>query len=99
MYGPTPSMIMERLVNPPPEKMFKMPKNWLLERNLFSSTVSIPGIGIAAKTKTNSSFKLSKRWLYLLWVCSNNLSLRFFSQGHLLIKISIYFKINKNVYR
>ena len=62
MYGPTPSMIIERLESPPPEKIFKIPKNWLLERNLDKATVSMPGIGIAERslkttraTKTNNT--------------------------------------------
>ena len=32
MYGPTPNITMERLERPPPEKIFKSPKNWLLEK-------------------------------------------------------------------
>src|ERR1035437_1075358 len=55
MYGPTPSMIMERVVSPPPENIFKIPKNWLLERNLLSSIVSTPGMGIEA-----SNLKITK---------------------------------------
>ena len=29
MKGPTPSITIERLDRPPPEKMFRNPKNWL----------------------------------------------------------------------
>jgi hypothetical protein len=33
MYGPTPSITIERVESPPPEKIFKRPKNWLLSKN------------------------------------------------------------------
>ena len=50
IYGPTPSMMIERFESPPPEKIFKIPKNWLLFKNLERATVSIPGIGIEARS-------------------------------------------------
>jgi len=40
-------MIMDKLDNPPPEKILSMPKNWLLDRNLSRAVASMLGIGIA----------------------------------------------------
>jgi len=56
-------MMMERLESPPPEKMFKMPKNWLLDKNRSSATVSIPGIGIAESNLNIISAKKTNRTL------------------------------------
>jgi hypothetical protein len=33
MYGLTESITIESVESPPPEKMFKRPKNWLLFKN------------------------------------------------------------------
>src|SRR3989344_7569237 len=63
MYGPTPSIIMERLESPPPEKIFNIQKNWLPARNLLSSTASIPGIGIAERSRKTTSEKSTKMTL------------------------------------
>ena len=51
MNGPTPSMTMDRLERPPPEKMFRKPKNWLDESSLARLVASTPGIGMAAKRR------------------------------------------------
>src|SRR3989344_6579389 len=55
-------MIMDRLESPPPANMFRIPKNWLLERNRASSGVLMPGMGTAESSrkiiranKTNST--------------------------------------------
>jgi hypothetical protein len=65
MYGPTPSIIIERFDKPPPENMFNIPKNWLFERNLFNATVSIPGIGIAERNLKSIKEKSTKSILFL----------------------------------
>ena len=49
--GPTPNMTIERLESPPPENMFRKPKNWLDESNLAKLVGSTPGIGIAANRR------------------------------------------------
>ena len=64
IYGPTPNMMIERLDKPPPEKIFKMPKNWLFDRNCESLTGSMPGIGIAAKTRKMIRAPKTKRILF-----------------------------------
>ncbi|OQA41634.1 MAG: hypothetical protein BWY50_01753 [Spirochaetes bacterium ADurb.Bin315] len=54
MYGMTPSMKREKLENAPPEKKFKYSVNPMVEvalcerKNRFSTTGSMPGIGITA---------------------------------------------------
>ena len=65
MYGPTPSMIIDKLESPPPENIFKMPKNWLLARNRLSSTVSMPGIGIAASNLNTIKAAKTNKTLFL----------------------------------
>ncbi len=57
-------MIMERLESPPPEKMFKIPKNWLLERKRESANVSMPGIGIAESNLKMTNEKITKSTLF-----------------------------------
>jgi hypothetical protein len=44
--GPTPRSTIDKLVSPPPEKMFRNPKNWLFERNCGSCAGLTPGTGI-----------------------------------------------------
>src|SRR3989344_3410973 len=61
-------MMMERLESPPPANIFRMPKNWLLERKRESSGVLIPGIGMAeSKRKTirakNTNSTLLRRFV------------------------------------
>src|SRR3989338_7344032 len=56
-------MMIERFESPPPEKMFRMPKNWLLERKRLSSRVSMPGMGMAARTRKTTKAKSTKRIL------------------------------------
>ena len=51
MYGPTPRSTIDRLESPPPEKIFRSPKNWFDERNDSSLNVSIPGTGKAASIR------------------------------------------------
>src|SRR3989338_9152533 len=64
IYGPTPSMIMERFESPPPENIFRMPKNWLLERKRLSARVSMPGIGIAESNLKTISDKNTNKTLF-----------------------------------
>jgi hypothetical protein len=65
IYGPTPSITIERLESPPPEKIFSIPKNWLFERNLLSARVSIPGIGIAASNRNRIREPRTKSTFFL----------------------------------
>src|SRR3989338_7724821 len=55
---------MERLESPPPEKIFKIPKNWLLARKRLSSKVSIPGIGIAESSLKTTKAKSTNKTLF-----------------------------------
>nr|AKQ05747.1 hypothetical protein [uncultured Parcubacteria bacterium Rifle_16ft_4_minimus_31020] len=65
IYGPTPSMIIDKLESPPPENIFKMPKNWLLDRKRLSSSVSMLGIGIVESSLNIINEKSTKRTLFL----------------------------------
>ena len=56
--------MIERLESPPPENIFKIPKNWLLVRKRLSSTVSIPGIGIAESNLKSTKAKSTKKTLF-----------------------------------
>src|SRR5437867_4155528 len=61
MYGDTPIIMIERFENPPPEKILRRPKNWLLLRNAASCAALMPGIGIAARNrKTTSAARTNK---------------------------------------
>src|SRR3989344_1698247 len=60
-YGPTPSMTMERLENPPPENTFNRPKNWLLLRNASSEAALMPGVEMAASKRDTTSAPSTKR--------------------------------------
>src|SRR3989344_7094409 len=60
MYGPAPSITIERLESPPPEKIFKRPKNWLLEKKAASAFLSTPGIGTDARKRKSASAPMTK---------------------------------------
>ena len=47
IYGPTPSITIEKLDKAPPEKIFKNPNSWLDPKKPANLDASIPGIGIA----------------------------------------------------
>src|SRR3989344_6994175 len=64
IYGPTPSMTMERFDNPPPENRFKRFKNSLPEKRLASLEVSIPGTGISAKRRVIARINNTKNILF-----------------------------------
>ncbi len=64
MYGPTPSIIIDRLDSPPPEKTFKIPKNWLLDKKPARAGAFTPGIGIAAKILKTINAKSTNRILF-----------------------------------
>src|SRR3990167_500304 len=85
-------MMMERLESPPPEKIFKMPKNWLLERNRFKARVSIPGIGIAASKRKTANAKRTKRTL-LRKVLSVQTNLTLFQKFCIFYFILIFFPL------
>src|SRR3989344_5151092 len=55
MYWPTPSMTMERFESPPPEKIFKRPRNWLLFRKASRRAASIEGMGTVARMRKTRS--------------------------------------------
>ena len=59
--GPTPSIIIERLDKPPPEKMLSKPKNWLSEKNLSKATWSTPGIKMAAPKRKSAKIKTTNK--------------------------------------
>ena len=61
MYGPTPNITIDRLANPPPEKMLRSPKNWLLLKNSWSTNISTPGIGIEARARNTIRAPNTKR--------------------------------------
>ena len=65
MYGPTPSMTIERFDRPPPEKMFRMPKNWLLARNCWSAPALTPGTGIVAISRKAAKRPIITRMRFL----------------------------------
>ena len=50
MYGPTPSIMIDKVESPPPENIFRTPRNWLLFMNEDNLKASIPGIGIAERS-------------------------------------------------
>ena len=51
MYGPTPSINIDRCESPPPVKILRVPRNWLLLKKASSFILSIPGIGIPASNR------------------------------------------------
>ena len=56
IYGPTPSIMIEREEIPPPEKMSRRPRNWLPASSLSRLAISTPGIGIfESKRKTTKA--------------------------------------------
>src|SRR5258708_6623818 len=68
-------MMMDKLDNPPPENIFRMPKNWLLVRNLARAVLSMPGIGIEERSlktisakKTNSTFFLRDASVHISFI-------------------------------
>src|SRR3989344_5417320 len=65
MYGPKPSMAIERLSKAPPENIFKNPKSWLPDKKLFRASAFTPGMGIAAKTLKQTKMKAITRTLFL----------------------------------
>src|SRR3989344_8400167 len=60
MYGDTPIIMIERVEKPPPEKMFKRPRNWLVARYVESAAASMPGIGMAARRRKTMSAPRTK---------------------------------------
>src|SRR3989344_1177266 len=54
MYGPTPSMAMDRLERPPPEKISRRPNSWLSPKNCRSAPTFTPGMGMAASTRVTA---------------------------------------------
>jgi hypothetical protein len=64
MYGPTPIRATEKLISPPPVKMFKREKAELVSRKLLMFEASTPGIGIAETNRlTITSPKTIKNFL------------------------------------
>src|SRR3989338_2392609 len=61
MYGATPIIMIERFEKPPPEKMLRIPRNWLLAKKASSCAALIPGIGIAARKRKTTSAANTKR--------------------------------------
>ena len=61
MYGPTPSITMDSCSSPPPEKMFKSPKNWLFAKKDARAFLSTPGIGTAASKRKSASAPAKKK--------------------------------------
>src|SRR3989344_6448716 len=106
IYGPTPSITTERLSKAPPEKTFKSPKNWLPEKNASSRAGSIPGTGIAAKSrkaakkaKRNKNFFRKSLSLKRVKILFHIFFYRFGNQ-YLFIKIKFFirFSITQNFY-
>src|SRR3989344_5655078 len=64
IYGPTPSITIERRESPPPENIFKMPKKSLLERNWLRATGSTPGIGMLESSINTINENSTNRTLF-----------------------------------
>ena len=62
--GPTPSITMDRLEIPPPEKMLRKPKNWLEESNLARFAGSTPGTGMEASKRNMTKARTVKPILF-----------------------------------
>src|SRR3989344_5115669 len=54
-------MTMERLEKPPPEKILRRPRSWLLLKNASSWRASMPGMGMAARMRKSTSAASIKR--------------------------------------
>ncbi len=62
--GPIPSIMMERLEKPPPEKRLSSPKNSFPEKKLCNLEASTPGTGMVAKRRNNTSAPKTKSILF-----------------------------------
>ena len=60
MYGPTPSIIIERFDSAPPEKIFKSPKNWFPAKKDRNCSMSTTGTGIVDANRKTASKKRTK---------------------------------------
>ena len=65
MKGPTPNMTMDRLERPPPEKMFRKPKNWLEFRRALKLAAFTLGMGMADNTRKSTSASTVKPMRFL----------------------------------
>ncbi len=65
MYGPIPSITIEKFESPPPDRALKTPKNSFPPRTWLIRVTSTPGTGIEARRRKMNKAPTTKSTLFL----------------------------------